>query len=442
MARTPETAVLRGAAFALVVALGCGSRPTGPELVTVPVTGDELSPAERAAVRALSPLPAPPLDPTNAYAAEPRAVALGQMLFFDEDLSGPMLVDSPLGQRGERGKLSCRTCHAGPALDDRQSQPGHISIGTGVTGRNAPPVLNSVFYRWFNWGGRFDSPWSLALGAAEKPEVMNGSRVAIARVIYAKYRAEYDALFPAPLDPILGAPPGPRLPADGKPKPPGAPDGAWEAMAPEDRTMIDRVFSDAGKAVAAYMRTLVARDAPFDRYVAGDPTAISARAKRGLRLFLAHCASCHGGPHFSDDKFHALGIAQFGDGVPADDLGRFADLPPLLASPFRGDGAHSDAPGAQLAGLRREPSQRGQFRTPSLRNVAVTGPYMHAGQLPTLEAVVAFYNVGGGRVDGVTKSDQMKPLGLSEEDQADLVAFMQSLTDLAVPAERLVDTSR
>ncbi|MBZ0237760.1 MAG: c-type cytochrome [Deltaproteobacteria bacterium] len=375
-------------ACALLVACGRSKAPPDP---------DALTPAERERLATLSPLGPVPPDPTNRYADDPRAARLGHRLFFDASLSGP-------------GTVSCRTCHDGPALDDRRT-PNHVSTGTGTGSRNTPPVLNASYYRWTNWGGRFDSQWSLVLGAIENPEVMGGARLAVAHTLFARYRAEYDALFDVPLDPRLGA---------------------TETMADVDPAIVDRVFANAGKAVAAYMRTLVARDAPFDRYVAGDASAISPAARRGLRLFLQHCESCHGGPFFTDQRFHAIGAVQSGAGVPAEDLGRYTDVAPLLASPFRSDGLHSDGPGI-LDGVARDPSQRGQFRTPTLRNVAVTAPYMHAGQLADLAAVVRFYNAGGGNIPGVEKSPEMKRLGLTDAQQADLVAFLETLTDTALP---------
>ena len=411
----PRTSVLP----ALVALAACGSRDAAPAPAPDP---DALTAAERAQLATLSPLPPAPPDPTNAYADDPRAARLGQMLFFDAALSGPLLVDSDLGKAGEPGKVSCHTCHGGPALDDQRARPNHVSTGTKIGGRNAPPILNSVFYPWTNWGGRFDSQWSLVLGAIENPEVMNGNRVEVARTIYAKYRAEYDALFPVPLDGALADP-------------------AWQPTTDAERDVVDRAFANAGKAVAAYMRTLVARDAPFDRYAAGEIACSSPAARRGLKLFLQHCQSCHGGPHFADGKFHAIGMAQFGPGVPATDLGRFTDVVPLLASRFNTAGPYSDGPG-RLAGVAQDEADRGRFRTPSLRNVAVTAPYMHAGQLATLANVVAFYNVGGGNVAGTTKSPDMRRLELTDAQQADLVEFMNTLTDTRVPPALLEDTSR
>jgi cytochrome c peroxidase len=404
----------------LASACGRTSAPTDPDALTT---------AERAALATLSPLPPVPADPTNAVADDPRAAALGQLLFFDEALAGPLLVDSERGKAGELGKVSCRTCHAGPALDDAGK---HLSVGAGRGTRNSPPLLNSVFYRWNNWGGRFDTPWALVLGALEKADVMNGSRLAVVHAVRTKYRAEYEAIF-GPLDAALADPT--RFPPAGKP---GAP--AWDAMPPGDRRLVDTVFANTGKLIAAYMRLLVAREAPFDRFVAGEAMAISPAAKRGVRLFLRHCASCHAGPHFSDDEFHALAVAQFGAGVPDTDLGRFADVPDLLASPFNAAGAFGDA--KRTVDVAQTPALRGQFRTPTLRNVAVTAPYMHAGQLATLDAVVAFYNAGGGNVEGVVKDPEMKRLGLTVAQQSDLVAFMQTLTDTALPPALLADPSR
>jgi len=409
----------------------------------------ELTPAERAKLAELSPLPAVPPDPTNAYADDARAARLGQMLFFDRSFSGPLLVDAPdLGKAGETGKVSCRTCHEGPALDDRRAA-NNVSLGTGHGTRNALPVVNSAFYRWTNWGGRFDSQWSLAAAVVEKADIMNGTRLGVAHALFAKYRAEYDAVFPVKLDPALApaARDASRFPPSGKPKPrPDAPDGPWEKMAPADRELVNVILANFGKAIGAYMRLLVSRDAPFDRYVAGDAGAISPAARRGLRTFLRRCAGCHRGPHLTDEEFHGIGIAQHGPHVPETDLGRHADVAPLLASPFNAAGPYSDAPQlgkGRLDGLAPTPAMRGQFRTKSLRNVAQSPPYMHAGQLATLEDVVRFYNAGGGaHPGGLAKDPRMAPLGLTDAEQAELVELMKAFTGAPVPAALLVDISK
>lgn len=410
---------------------------------------DDFTDAERAILATLSPLGPVPADTTNAFADDPKAAALGQRLFFDKAFSGPLAVgddgsNGGLGQPGEAGKVACASCHAvgSDALDDRRTRPNNVSLGTGFTTRNALGLVNSSYYAWTNWAGRFDSQWSLPLAVLEGGATMHGTRLQMAHVLFAKYRAEYDAIFPVPLDPALdpAAVDAARFPATGKPG-----DAAFDEMTPEDQAIINRIFTNYGKALAAYLRTLVSGNAPFDRYVAGDLGAVSDPAKRGLHLFLAHCAGCHRGPNFADDDFHALGVPQTGDHVPEVDAGRFPDVGALLASPFNVDGVFSDdrATG-KLGPVVPDDAQIGQFRTKGLRNVAGSGPFMHAGQFATLDDVIAFYDAGGGDVTGspIVKDPLIQPLGLDAQQRADLVAFLATLTGEPVPAERLVDTSK
>jgi cytochrome c peroxidase len=267
------------------------------------------------------------------------------------------------------------------------------------------------------------------------------------------YKAEYEAIFGA-LEPELAN--TTRFPADGKPKPaptptnPTPPDGPWEtAMTDPDRLIVNTILANYGKTIAAYMRLLVSRDALFDSWIGSNAanTAIDPAAARGARLFVgkAHCISCHSGPHLSDDKFHNLGVPQQGDRVPATDDGRFANAIQLIASPFNVNGAFSDDTNTgRLAGLTNPmPAEtKGAFRTPGLRGIALTAPYMHSGQIPTLEDVVDFYNRGGGTPPaGQTKDSQMQTLGLTAGEQADLVAFLKTLTGAAVPPALLVDST-
>jgi cytochrome c peroxidase len=425
---------VRAVVLAVLAACGPSGRdepvPTPPP--TTPTNPDELTADELAQLRELSPRPPAPLDPTNTYSGFGPAANLGYQLFFDPAFSGAILADNEHGKAGETGKVSCHTCHDGPAMDDRRAAPDHLSIGTGRGTRNSPQLVDSVFYRWGNWGGRFDSQWSLALVALEKPEVMNGSRLAVVRVLFERYRDQWDAVFP-PLDPALAD--TKRFPRSGKPKASGAEDGAWENMAAGDRAIVDRIYANFGKAIAAYLRLLVGKGAPFDRFVAGDREAISVGARRGIKLFLKHCKSCHGGPHFADHTFRALAVAQFGPDVPKSDLGRYDDIPTLLTSPWNANGTFSDdRKTGRLDGVERTEVQRGRFRTPTLRNIAVTAPYMHAGQFKTLANVVAFYNAGGGEVEGIVKDPELEPLKLSDQQQADLVELMKTLTDEPLPS--------
>jgi cytochrome c peroxidase len=425
---------------------GMGGEGGDPE----PCGIEALSSAERAALAALGPLPVtPPADSTNQYADNPKAAALGQRFFFDKAFSGKLAIASDLGAIDEVGKVACSSCHLGESMEDHRSMPPEVSRGAGVHARNAPGMVNSSFYKWTNWAGRFSAQWELPLPVSESGLIMNGNRLAIAHRIAARYKAEYEAIF-GTLDPELGTTTSTRFPPSGKPKPvtePPTADGPWELMQPADRTIVMRVWVNFGKALHAYTRKLVSRNSAFDQWLGGECDAISSQAERGALLFAgkAGCTNCHSGSHFSDDGFHNLGVPQ---GVPmAVDQGRFSDGVALLTAAVNSaNTTYSDDPAAgaaRLVGLTNPmpESARGTFRTPNLRGVAETAPYMHSGQLATLEAVIDFYDAGGGTPVTGTKDSMMVPLGLTAGEKSDLAAFLRTLTGEPFPASFLVDTS-
>jgi cytochrome c peroxidase len=357
------------------------------------------------------------------------------MFFFDAAFSGALLVDSDLGDMGDPGMVSCASCHMGGMMADGRS-PGTVSLGANFHSRNAPALVNSSFYRWTNWGGRFSAQWELPLAVAEAGVIMNGNRLQIAHRIFDEYAEEYEAVF-GDLEPAIGSD-STRFPDEGKP---GI--SAWDGMEGDDQVIINRVLVNFSKALAAYTRLLVSRDAPFDAWMAGDEDAISMAAQRGALLFInqGRCVNCHSGPFFADDRFHALGVPQEGANVPESDDGRFKDVPPLLASAFNRNGAYSDKQDTGgLAGLTDPMPEetRRAFRTPTLRGVALTAPYMHSGQMATLADVVEFYNLGGGDPE----HGPLVPLHLSAEQKSDLVTFLEALTGAAPDADLLEDTSR
>ena len=409
-----------------------------------------LTPVEATAARTLGPLPAVPANTTNMYADMPTAATLGQRLFFDKRYSGALATtEDPLigglGTMGDTGKIACASCHAGRGLDDRRSKPGNVSLGADFLSRNSLPLVNSSFYQWTNWAGRFAAQWELPMAVVENAKNMNGDRMRVVHLIFDKYKADYEAVFGGTLDAAIGTDAA-RFPASAKPKPAGGTDGPWEAMAAADREIANRIFANFGKALEAYMRKLVSRNAPLDRFVAGNVAALGDDEIRGLKLFVggANCISCHSGPTMSDGGFHNIGVQQTGAHVPAADNGRFADVTPLVGSAFNVDGVYSDnRTSGRLTGLTATPPEtdKGLFRTSSLRGIAETAPYMHAGQLGTLEDVVAFYDRGGDAAAVGTKDAKMVPLGLSTRDRADLVAFLRALSGDAVPAALLMDTS-
>jgi cytochrome c peroxidase len=412
-----------------------------------PKVDGTFTPDEWAIIQTLSPLPAPPPDPSDAVADDPRAAALGQKLFFDPRAAGPLAVgadgeNGALGALGESGKIACASCHVPGSgwLDDTRSKPGHVSLGADYGTRNAPPIVNAVFYGWYGWAGQDDTMWHQACGTTESAKSHNSSRLAVAHLLYDHYKSDYEALFGA-IDPRFdpSSPNAADFPATGKP---GV--AAYDAMPAADQQIVTRMFTNYGKVLEAYDRVMISRNAPFDRYVAGDTTAISDAAKRGLRLFVeeAGCVSCHNTPLFSDSQFHDLGVAQEGDHVPSEDLGRYAAVKSFATDALSSAGAYSDDPAAsKVTGLVLDDAQKGQFRTKHLRQIAGTAPYMHTGGLATLRDVIDFYDEGGGASGYAGRKDpRIQPLGLTPAEEDDLVAFLETLSGDPIDPALLQDT--
>lgn len=395
----------------------CGVRPTEPG----PGEPTPLSASDRLRARAASRSPVPALapDPTNRVADHPEAARLGQALFFTPGLSG-------------NGELSCASCHQ-PEAAFTDGLP--VSLGRGLGTRNAPTVLDSAHERWLYRDGRADTLWAQALQPLETSVEMGGSRVGVVRVLLAEpaLRTAYSRVFGEGLEALERE----GLPEHGRPvaRDDGHPHAVpWATLSEATRAAVDQVFVNVGKALAAYERQLISGPAPFDRWVAGDQAAMSPSALRGLSLFLgpAGCSSCHTGPRFTDGEFHNLGVPPSDGGAPRD-AGRLQGAESLREDPFAATGIHSDAPdGARSLStrtLRASGADWGAFKTPSLRNVARTAPYMHAGQFDTLEQVLRFYSTLEGAMTGGHHAEStLQPAELSEEEIADLVAFLESLT--------------
>ena len=358
---------------------------------------------------------APPADPTNAYAERADAAALGQFLYFDPRLSaGYLRADA------QAKDVSCATCHAGDlGLADGLA----LAVGQAEVTRNAPTVLNTAFNRWFFWDGRADSHWSQALGPLENPLEHGVSREEV--VAFVSDEPELAAAYAA----VFGQSPA----AEADP---------------------DRVFVNVGKAIAAYERLLVTGDAPLDTFAramaAGDTAAMSSalspEAREGLALFVgeARCHLCHAGPNLTDLEFHNVGLSVEDDGLKD----RRDGLAVVLSDPFNGAGAYSDDPafGARkLANLKAfeadDPDGEhldGQFKTPNLRAVALTAPYMHDGRFETLAEVLAHYNeLPPQSLDG-HREETLLPLDLSAADLAALEAFLEEGLAAALPSTSLL----
>ena len=296
---------------------------------------------------AQSPIGVPDLEEIEYPDDEPPStdlVHLGKVLFFDKRLS---LND----------QQSCATCH-NPDLGFGDGVD--LSFGTmgNRVGRNSPHLYNLAWNVVFFWDGRASSLEEQALAPIASTEEMNLPLPILVsklkKVPY--YSREFQRIFPD--------------------------DGITK--------------ENISIALAAFQRTIIVQNTPFDRYMKGDLSAMSPAAIRGMKLFegKARCNVCHMGPNFTDNGFHNIGI---GDA----DIGRQA--------------------------IQKGVTNYGAFKTPGLRNIILTAPYMHDGSMGTLEEVMRHYNKGGLKVKGL--DSLMQPLHLTEKEIYDVIAFMGSLTE-------------
>lgn len=375
---------------------------------------DDWTVTERAAIRSLwlgTAGPPPPV-PSNRYADDRRAAALGQAFFFDTKLSA-------------RGDLSCAGCHQ-PGRSWQDGTP--LGQGVGVTGRRTQPIAGVQYSPWLFWDGRADSEWAQALGPLESAVEHGGTRTLYARVIAMNYRARYEALFGR-------APSLAQLPRSAGPNGNEVERAAWRAMSDGLRDSVTRVFVNIGKSIEAFERTVQFAPSRFDRFAenVGGPDTLAADEAAGLHLFLgkAGCARCHGGPMFTDNAFHNIGVSSDIDGKP--DLGRRGGVELFLIDEFNCSGLWSDAQPAACPRMAPttagDSSLVGAFRTPSLRNVTRRPPYGHAGQFATLEAMLEHHNEAPAARVG---RNELKPLGLSRGEIGLIAAFLRTLESRVV----------
>ncbi|HEY7649704.1 MAG TPA: cytochrome c peroxidase [Methylomirabilota bacterium] len=270
----------------------------------------------------------------------PEKIALGKQFFWDKRWS-------------RNGTVACVSCH-NPGHGWADSRRFSVRFDGTQTPRRSPTLVNRLFSDLQQWTGARASLEEQALKASDQtPELLVKNLGAIPA-----YQKQFRKVFGSDLN-----------------------------------------AAGVAKAIAAYERTILSGNAPYDRFRAGDKSALSAAAQRGLTLFegKAACSPCHAGFNFTDEGYHNIGI---GMGLEKPDLGR-----------------HS---------ITKHQANKGAFKTPTLRDVARRPPYMHDGSLQTLQDVVAFYNQGGAPNPWLSR--QIRPLKLTPEEQGDLVAFLQALT--------------
>jgi cytochrome c peroxidase len=287
------------------------------------------------------PVPVPADNPQSD-----AKVRLGAQLYFDTRLSADATI-------------SCATCHD-PRTGWVNPHPTDTGIRGQVGGRNSGTIINAAYMRFQFWDGRESSLEGQALGPIHNPIEMGETHENVVAKLNGipGYVQQFQTVF------------GTNVTTDG-----------------------------IAKAIAAFERTIVSGPSPYDRYITGDKSAMTPAAVRGLHLFngKGHCTPCHGGPMFSDQEFHNLGV---GMDKPKPDLGRFDHT--------------------------KNPADKGRFKVPTLRNIALTSPYLHDGSAKTLMDVIDVYDKGGVRNPWL--DPLVVPLQLTQREKQELVAFLEALT--------------
>jgi cytochrome c peroxidase len=288
----------------------------------------------------LMPVPVPVSNPQTSM-----KILLGKQLYFDTRLS-------------VNNTISCASCHS-PVMGWSDEGPTSVGHEGKRGGRRAPPVSNAVYSPLQFWDGRAPTLEEQAKGPIENPVEMANTHTAMVRTVndVPGYVEEFKKVFGT--TPIT----------------------------------VDQV----AEAIAAFERTVVTTDSPFDRLVKGDGNALTTEEKRGLEIFngKGHCTACHWGGYFSDGRFHNVGVTPTDPQKP--DEGRYV--------------------------ITNNLADKGAFKTPTIRDAALRVPYMHNGSEKTLEDVVNFYNKGGGKDPNL--DPLIVPLGLSKQEVKALVAFLK-----------------
>lgn len=357
------------------------------------------------------------IDASNSVADDPRAAKLGQHLFFDKRMSG-------------NGTIACSTCHQ----PERRFTDG-LSKGQaiGQSKRNTPSIIGVAYSPWLYWDGRRDSLWSQAISPLEDPNEHGGNRMYYVHLVATDpdYKYAYEEIFG--ILPNLSD--QNRFPANAAPVANPEWNAAWLKMTEEDRDIANKIYSNIGKSIAAYERILMPGPSRFDHYVeavmSGDEETqqqlFNNDEKMGLRLFLgkANCTQCHNGPLLTNNEFHNTGVISFPEEIP--DQGRVKGVLAVQLDPFNCLGAYADASDndcAELRFVRTGPELIGAIRTPSLRNLEDTEPFMHKGQLKTIAEVLDHYNRAPMAMIG---HNEAKPLGFSARELQQLESFLGSL---------------
>lgn len=355
-------------------------------------------------------------DKSNKVSDNKEAAILGHKLFFDKNLSS-------------NKQISCASCHQ----PDMFFTDGlKTAKGITLTKRNTPTIISANHSNWFFHDGRADSLWSQALGPIENVKEQGGDRSMLAHYVFnsPSLRQLYEVTFgelPNISDtknyPLNAAPVG--SPAIVK---------AWRTMSASNQKKITTIFTNIGKAIAAYESNIQFGNSRFDQYVESvlnnnaKDDVLTAKEISGLRLFIskANCILCHSGPLLTDNEFHNVATVDINN--KPYDLGRYEGAKSVMSSPFNCKGRYNDEKKPECKELKYISLDQhvtlAAFKTPGLRSVSKTAPYMHDGQYKDLESVLKHYAKPDKLIIG---QKDLLSVELSAQDQADLIAFLKTL---------------
>ena len=327
--------------YVVAILLLVGHTVSAGEGTTKPVTEISTHNLGPERVGPLPPVPVPPGNPQTTL-----KIQLGKQLYFDTRLS-------------KDNTISCATCH-NPVMGWSDAGPTSAGIKGQRGGRRAPPVSNAAYLPLQFWDGRAPSLEEQAKGPIQNPIEMGNTHDAMLRTVgdIQGYVDEFKTVFgPGPI-----------------------------------------TTDEVAKAIAAFERTVVTTDSPFDRFVRGSEDAMTDQQKWGLEIFngKGHCTACHWGSNFTDGRFHNIGVKAQDPAKP--DLGRYE--------------------------ITKNPKDKGAFKTPTVRDAALRAPYLHDGSEKSLESLVDFYNRGGDTEDP-NLDPLIVPLGLTQAEKQALVAYMK-----------------
>ncbi|WP_185234781.1 cytochrome-c peroxidase [Teredinibacter franksiae] len=357
----------------------------------------------------------------NENGINTKLAKLGKELFFDATLS-------------ENHDISCATCHQ----PTRFFSDGKMLSSTGehTAKIHTPTLIGASSSQWFFWDGRKDSLWSQALEPLENHTEHGTNRLAVVKHVTTRYKAQYYTLFGTFSEFSM------ELQKTANATPMGENtkwQKNWYLLTEKDRKKINRIFANTGLAIAEYQKLIQPGLSRFDKYVHSlsnrehnikQKEQLTAEEIYGLKLFLdsekTTCINCHNGPLFSNFDFQATGIRTVFDKKRRGRIGRIAGINTALKDEFNCFSGYVEKNCDELRYAKKEGSELiGAFKVPTLRNVADTAPYMHSGDLSSLDEVLTYYNkaktIGNEHID-------IQPLRLRPHELKQLKAFLTTLS--------------